>query len=682
MQPKEIIAPRANTAQEHLAVIYPEELRFFKETFLWTGCTKGCYVRYGYEPQIYGDAEIPKWCPFRTRGRWQPLYSELVDSLAEKHLDFNRFVQTHPEKDRLRPRDWETAFWVGTMAGIYTRTHCLDIDAHDIIGWYYVPTRWHMSRTGWGIAPYEYRDIPVIRPNMRFFATAKVVYEHFPNRIWAFSSGNLGLSVWKVFGRDEVTETQYRKAACVLRAVGLSSLEHYPCPSKSPNSLGKCHRRPCGLDSGIITPTGVITDPIEQIRWFMRPRKTPTFEQILAAYWDALGRMYAQFMALGEGLDHSRLSVERKRELVEGCWETVEQVKGWARDGCPVDKKLLEDRPVPSDTKRAELVPHMIINGTGVGGWEEKESDRDAPLPSARAEDQDAVVAMFQTVDLPAIVETGRWAQFVKFLVENGIPAEDKFYDVISTLAKWFAFVEFYGRPPEDTKEVLHQYVVRKHNDKVSRLNNGEVLEVLSHVDRIVDHVLAHEDREGHELFADLRRRRSEGLYADVWYFAPQIIDGIVPSSITGTGTPASLAEPEAPDHAHRSKSRKWKYEPDDTPLPDFVVQRIREAFRLRRRQLRRNKQGRYATLDAITRLFNYLLAGRKPGERRASQKLLIKMGFPSSGKKREPIMRVLEKEDLLRRGPYRALSSSRLWTLVDADKYAANALGPIDGKC
>ena len=108
-----------------------------------------------------------------------------------------------------------------------------------------------------------------------------------------------------------------------------------------------------------------------------------------------------------------------------------------------------------------------------------------------------------------------------------------------------------------------------------------------------------------------------------------------------------------------------WQYQPDPTPLPDEVISRVRRAFKQARRQLRQNnKTGRYPTLDAITRFFNYLFSGRKSGTRRASQKLLVQMGFPKKNKERKPIFDILEKERLLHRGGYLSKTRSRQWSL------------------
>ncbi|MBX7105379.1 MAG: hypothetical protein K1X57_14945 [Gemmataceae bacterium] len=635
---------------------FPEETAFFKRTFLWSGCKDGFYVRSAYEPQTFGDVVLQKWRPFKARGRWQPLYPGLVDSLAEKHLDFDRFARFHPEKDRLHPRDDESAFWVGTMAGPTTLTHTIDIDNHAYIGWTPVPTRWHPSRTGFAPGPWSLRDLPVIRPNLSFFQMAKRVHDHFPNRIWSFSSANLGLGIWRLFRSPQQTQALYQQQARRLSIAGVPLLEHYPKPATGA-SLGKCHRRPCGLDSSVITPTGIITDPIEQIRWFMSPGPTPTFSQILAAYWQALDHMYTAFMACGESLAHTGLSVTLKAALVDECRKVIAQVKCWEANGCPLDEGLPEQILSNTDAETTCYVPPTSLL-TNVCSLRE-------PVVLSQAEVPDC----FEQVDLPTIVNNGQWLQFIHYVVKNGIPAKDKFFEVISTLAKWFVFVEMYGDALSDIGAVLKQYVLSKHNNRVTRLNNGQITEVFGHVDRILTSVVKDESPTGLALFEDIRRRRTTGHYAEMWSFAPQIMRETTTtssSSLSNMLLPShlicgSLTQP--PDAV--TVPTKWTYEPDNTPLPDFVVERIRSAFQARNRQLRKGKDGSFPTLNAITRFFNYLFSGQKSGTRRASRELLIKMGFPTNGQRRSPIINLLVSSGLVTKGGYLSMEKSRLWTLA-----------------
>lgn len=642
-----------------LAELHPQEISFFKRRFVWSSNTKGCYVRHRYEKLVIPFVmTIPKWCPLKTRGEWQHLYADLVDSLVEKHLDFERFFKTSrlgPSLDRLEPNADETAFWLGTMAGDQTYNDCIDLDSHDQIGWNPVHTMWHSSRTGRTNGPFSWRHVPVVRPSLRFFQIAKIIYDTFPNRIWAFSSANFGLAVWKVYDQPEMTHVVYRKIEASLQAAGLT-VEHYPMPAKS--GLGRCHRRPCGMDSAIITDDGLITDSIQQIRAYMSPPKTPSFENILKACCDGLCRSYDLFLEQGESIDHKRMPDEEKKFLVETCLEVLEDAEAWARSGYPIDRALILE----------VLQPAHEHDDAGDDDQTFDCDDSDFEI-THRSTDSDKYPDFFWKTDLKAVAKSGQWVQFVKFLVENGIPAEDRFTEVISTLAKWFAFVELFGEERSRIKAVLTQFAMTRHNGKVSRLLAGQVEDVASHVGRIVDHVLDGEDTDGKQLFAEIRQKRAAGQYRHGNYeLAAEIMQeqqDTLPS-IQGEHTLSyllcgGLIQDSEPDEA----TTGWGYQPDDTPLPDEVMNRIRLAFKTSKKQVRRNKTtGRFPVLDTITRFFNYLVCGRKSGTRRASQELLIQMGFPKKNSERDRIIAVLLADGLLQKGGYVATQKSRQWFL------------------
>ena len=74
------------------------------------------------------------------------------------------------------------------------------------------------------------------------------------------------------------------------------------CPSKYTLShrrpLGRKvtnSARPCGMDSGIITDAGIVTDPIGQIRIFMNTQ-TPSFEAVVEAIVARLLHQYRRWI--------------------------------------------------------------------------------------------------------------------------------------------------------------------------------------------------------------------------------------------------------------------------------------------------------------------------------------------------------------------------------------------------
>lgn len=639
-----------------LSDLYPEEVEFFKRTFIWASNTEGFYTRQRYHT-VYDHLgnPLPKWQPFRKYGEWQPLYPELVDSLAEKHLDFERFCGNCEFKDRLRPAESESAFWLGTMAGKRTVADCIDLDSHDVVGWAYLPTRWHPDNTGWAPGPYDDRTIPVVRPSLAFFMRAKLIHDHFPGRIWAFSSANLGLAIWDIRRYPESTHVVHRRTTTRLERVGLSGVEHYPLPARSAGSLGKTHRRPCGMDSGIVTSAGIVTDPIEQIRLFMRPPKTPPFECILDTYLTKLRQMYSLFLSQGYG---TRL--EGKRAVVQDCEKILQEIQDWASQGCRIDWELIQISVKNEPAHQTEVaLPEAEPTASEVFAACTDELGFAEPLTE--------YPQCFFDVDLKQVASSGQWVQFVKFLVENGFPKEDKFSEVVSALALWFGFVEWFGQERDKITELLTAYVFQQHNSMVTRLLAGNEQDVIYQIGRIVDHALDKENDNGRRLFAEIRQKRANGKYRRVYSFAQQILSN-EPSTFSFL-TPHSLpsyllCRVLTQDQPGLDGDSQWRYVPDLTPLPDDVLERIRQAFRQAKRQLRRNKGGRYPTLDAITCLFNYLYSGRTSGTRRASQKLLVEMGFPEKSAKRTPIFTVLKLAELLHPGGYRAKSKSRLWML------------------
>jgi len=620
-----------------LADLHPEEVEWFTNRFVWRYQTGGFYTRIAYE-KVHG---FPKWRPFKSQGQWQKLYTELVDTLVEKHLDFDRFCRTPAA--RMKPPEYETAFWLGMMAGKYTYNDCIDIDSHELIGWNSVPTRWHPIHLGDVLpGPISWRSVPVIRPSLRFFQIAKVVHDNFPNRIWTFSSANLGLAVWKTHRNKQLSDVQHRKCTTLFRKVGLpAKLEHYPRPPASPNSFGRCHRRPCGMDSGIITQKGVIVDPVEQVRHFMRPKRTPSFEAIVRACLAQMRLMYESFLAGGESIEHTHLSREDRQHLVAECLATVREIKAWMRAGCPIDYQLIADKP--HEQADEQCVPHVeeVQDAVAVP------NEHDSTYPDC-----------FWKVDLKEVSRSGQWVQFVKFLVENGFPCDDCFFEVISTLAKWFLFVELHEQEPERVQHVLFQYVAHKHNGKVTRWLEGQKSDVFRHIGRIVTSVINDESKKGQTVFADIRQKRESGRYAEQYNFESQIAEG---SSLLSAKFPSShlirggISEKD-------SKETKWVYVPDNKPLPKQLQQQILSAFAEAGRPLRRRK-GEYPTLLAITRFLNFLVSGRKAGQRRASKKLLHEMGFPRKTNEQQAVMKVLV-PTFVHKGDYRSRSRSRLWIL------------------
>ncbi|MCY2987025.1 MAG: hypothetical protein NTY19_04050 [Planctomycetota bacterium] len=300
-----------------------------------------------------------------------------------------------------------------------------------------------------------------------------------------------------------------------------------------------------------------------------------------------------------------------KTSLVESCQQVVETIKAWCHDGCPLDWDLInqaagqprvEDRGDNGDEETEPPVPVAQPISEKCYPQIELRVPVVEPIPETACPQQEDYPKCFYRADIQTIAGSSQWVQYVKFLIENGFPTEDKFCEIVSTLALWFGFVEFFGENRQRTKDILRTYVLSRHNNKVTRLITGETQEVLEQINRIVDNVLDNEQVEGKELFARIRQKQSTGQYKQLYHFAPQI-DADYSSSYTPNNQPlhlicGGLIEEEIEAETARDNDTRWHYEPDLTPLPDDVISRIRTAFKIEKRQLRKDTTtGRYPNL-------------------------------------------------------------------------------------
>jgi hypothetical protein len=616
-----------------LAALFPEEVMFWKKKFLWASSRRGFNVRTSYEEP---------WLPRKRQGlNLISLFPALVDDIAEAHLDFERFARNHDPKSLVKPKKEQLAFWAGTWAGEYTYSNAIDIDAHHRVGHAWLPARYHPdkwtdeNRPGYSswISPYSHRWVPLTWIGLDYFKTARLVYDHFPGRLWAFSSASLGLGVWRMFRKWRKPEEVSQAVEDKLKEIGLK-LEVYPAPSKSGDTMGRQHRRPCGMDSGVITDAGVITDPIAQIRQFMSP-VTPSFPAIVRAVIERS----RYFHAHSDDLD---LWAEQKKEF--------RRVVSWLKAGCPDCESVLRTTSTSVATSRSSIPPEVEVD------------DPDAKEAVAC---HPSLPECFRTCDLKEINARHLWVEFVMFLARDGFPCDDSFEPVISTLSRWLWFYELHHLEPDDryerTVEVLTLFVEQKHNGYVTRLERGD-MDVFRQIGRIVRRYTSNVSDAGQEVFTQLRYKRDSRYYREEYQIVP-LIDGS--SSSTHTSILRSISCDLLTDQPGEGyEETGWVYVPDDTPLPYGLARKIIAGLKENRISIRRNADGEYPTLKAITRLINYLKEGGAGG-RRASQELLRQLGFQN--RTREQIKRGLYRMSVIRDGGYRAKSASRRYVLDSA---------------
>jgi hypothetical protein len=576
------------------------------------------------------------WYPRKRQGlHLIPLYPALADDVAEAHLDFERFARSYDPKSVIKPKPEQLAFWAGTWAGEYTYSTAIDIDAHDRVGEAWLPARYHPdkwpdeeTRPGYSywVSPYSHRSVPLTWIGLDYFKTARLVYDHFPGRLWAFSSASLGLGIWEMFPKSRKPKEANQAVTDKLKEIGLK-LEVYPAPTQSQKSKGRQHRRPCGMDSGVITERGVVTNPIEQIRLFMDP-VTPSFRGIVNSVIDR-SRYYHSHS------HYPDLWADQEKEF--------HSVIEWLEAGCPDCDSVLRT------SSRSMAVVTESPNDQLV-----------AADTKHLAEDFMSAPECFRTCDLKEINARHLWVKFVMFLASNGFPCDDSVEPVISTLTKWLWFYELYHLEPDDryerAVEVLSLFVEQKHNGYVTRIENGD-LDVFRQIERVVRSYTSNVNDAGREVFAQMRDKRDNGYYRNEYQIVP-LIDGSS-SSIHTTLYRSILCDLLSDDEMDEKTG--WVYIPDDTPIPYGLERRIISGLKDNGIAIRKNANGDYPTLIAITRLINYLKEGGAAG-RRASQELLRQMGFKN--RTREQIKSVLYKRSIVHDGGYRSKSASRKYTL------------------
>jgi hypothetical protein len=140
---------------------------------------------------------------------------------------------------------------------------------------------------------------------------------------------------------------------------------------------------------------------------------------------------------------------------------------------------------------------------------------RRAQLPAAdrpRDKSPDGKPASGCEIDLSAVCD-GQWVQNCEKWAKDGLPCHDSIFTVVSHLARWFWFIEFWSHPEDLRLEriVMTDFVVAKHNGFVSRLNTGQDHDVVKQVGRIVSCAVAKVDESGKRWFARVRHKRQSG---------------------------------------------------------------------------------------------------------------------------------------------------------------------------
>lgn len=264
--------------------LFPKEVEFFRHFWIDLASFEGFYIRSAYFDRLNDDGYLLcKWRPAKyTNSKNGRRHFSTFDEAArkretEKHLHWPGYVTRTRKRFKHAP---EPAYWLGTLAGPQTRSDAIDLDSHTVVGFYRVP-----SFNG------GFRELPVPKCGIEFFEVMKRLHDAFPDRIWTTTSANLGKCLWRVHDRPVSTKNIYSEIHCQLADIGLE-LEIYPQPPLSAFSLGKCHRRPFGLDSALHTEDGIIVTPIRQIQAIMGRNSTISFPTLFRQHIQMMYHVY------------------------------------------------------------------------------------------------------------------------------------------------------------------------------------------------------------------------------------------------------------------------------------------------------------------------------------------------------------------------------------------------------
>jgi hypothetical protein len=239
------------------------------------------------------------------------------------------------------------------------------------------------------------------------------------------------------------------------------------------------------------------------------------------------------------------------------------------------------------------------------------------------------------------------WCPWLERMAKTGLVDDDSMGAVTFELAKWLLWVELSDRDDrqELATELLQAYVLEKHNGHVSRMNEGRVAEVLSHVKRIVASA-GEISPDSEELFERIRQNRSDGKYGRLIKIVPLLSE---------TGATFGLEDERYNCTTYYSLPIR------EDLLPAIIEDRL---LSYAKRHRMRRSQGEYPFIR-FARTFLNVLWDRK-GSARLSTALLTTL--VTNVHQQNDFKVALRELDLLRdwTGTYRAKSVSCLYRLTD----------------
>lgn len=580
-----------------LEKVWTEEFERYVELFYKYLPKRPFHVR-----RRYGDGFICAKGKYKKSG--EAYDRTCCPALIGKHLDYSRWKEVRGD------RDHPPNYWIAMNAGKKSAVKALDIDNKENLLGYYRDGR---------------RDDSPIRPlptlPLAHLQVVKRIYDAFPGHVWCISSATLGLHAWQKLPRALTIDAIHAGDRPRLKKIGLGGTEIHPM-------FGRCFRRPFGQDYFTVSEKGMLENWVQQLDYFEKVAEPPGFDRIYQALRSLLvkewsGYLNSRTMAkVSPTTDKPHLAkyflgknLFNSRQLDEDLKATDD----WADQGFP--QSLAASEAVLTD-----LCPVDI---------------RRAQLPAAdrpRDKSPDEKPASGCDIDLSAVCD-GQWVQTCEQWARDGLPCHDSIFTVVSHLARWFWFIEFWDEPEdmrlENIVRLLTEFVLAKHNGFVSRLDAGQEQDVVDQIRRIILSAVSKVDDSGKWWFMRIRQKRQSGQYKRVIYLEPIIgmslgekaaEDSSSPSSPLGLICWSDLRDIDKASDRRR-EAEQWEFPPDDNPLPDTLQERIEDAYRESGKRLYK------PTLRKITCFINYL--HKKGGEARLGVKSLAKMGFPDGDQRR-----------------------------------------------
>ncbi len=509
-------------------------------------------------------------------------------ALIARHLDPDHWSFLHPDA---KPTE---RYWVAMWAPKKSTLKVLDIDnKQNLLGYTQV---------------YEGPLLPVVRIPLERFVELKRIYDEFLGHVWCISSETLGLHLWEKYPRPLTVEDIHKATRPRLKKIGITC-EIHPM-------FGRCFRRPFGQDYVTITENGLLTDWIEQLNYFEYDAATPSFAAIYSALRSKLLEQWAIYERCGRPA-RSRI-YQTKWIDVAALRRELEKIDTWAANGFPRGENSISIES---------------------GGPASPAGKQAAPTVSSSCE-----INLSDVCSRDWLNYCGTWAR-------DGLPCEDSLFLVVSQLARWFYFVEFFHLPEierlEKTKNLLVRFCMTKNNGFISRLAGGLNQEVTEHVHRVVQSGIDNADMQFKTYCAIMRQKREKGGYRQVIYLESILLGKEELSTLSSTVGFIMCPTKEA----------------DSTPLPDQMIGHLLDAYRATGRQPRRNtKTGQYPIIEKCTRFINALYASN--GKRRLSQDVLRNFGF-SANSQRELLKKLMVKAGIITVGSYRSKTASRVYHLT-----------------